>query len=311
MDNTHQKKMTLGILILGVIILALYLFPSKLITKSKSSPDSSSLLASQILSINNTENPNEDPDGDGIPNWQEKILGTDPHVKNERSKENFQISSEDQKRISDPNNLTVALAKNNLSVASYAQSLGSTTDINYEGLSDDVLRTTAAAFSFKTYTEADLINKVAPTQASRRVFGNAIALSTSNLLKKYLNTDEILGLNDLTDHLQGTDNIKNLQAKTLAVRAFVNELLAMPVPSDAVSYQLGYINAIERYAETLEGFLTVNDDPLKAGLLLRGYKDIVQSQYKFLADFESYFKKNNLIFSKKESGYIFTHGFSK
>ncbi len=310
MDSLHQKKMTLGVLTLSVIILTLYLFPSKLITKGNSVTDSSTLLASQILTINNMENPNEDPDGDGIPNWQEKILGTDPHVKNDKSKEIYQISSEERKRISDPNNLTVTLAKNNLTVANYAKSISSSSEISYEGLSDDVLRATAASFSFKSYTESDIKNKIKATQTSRRTYGNAIASSTAHMLKTYLEVDDNAGMKDLVNNLPGTDNVKKLREKALSTREFIQKLLLMPVPADAITYHLGYINAISRYAETLEGFLTVEEDPLKAALLLRGYKDITQSQFKFLSDFETYFSNNNLIFSIKESGYVFTAGFN-
>lgn len=318
MDHDLQKKIIVSTSLIFLFALGMYtLYFSNDAKKAEDTPNSPKLLASQILTISNMKTPEGDSNTDGIPNWQENILGTDSGITKEditamQNASTSDISSKDKERLTDSNNITTALVKNNLAVASYARSVSSSTDIDYSGLSEDVLAQTLSTFSFKTYSEKDLTKIIeTPYQTDRKKYGNELAQKTAEAIKLYIQIDEKLALKDLVDGKQDTDNIKNLKKKIAGITAFRDNLLSMSVPKDALSYHLGYVNAVERYLEVLTAFYGVNDDPLKAALMLRGYKDIVQSQLKFLSDFEDYFSKNNLIFNKNEYGYMFTVGIKR
>lgn len=319
MHTNLQKKIltsTALIFLFGVGLYTLYSGDKKVSseTKGKGEPK---LLASQILTISNIQNPSEDGNNNGTPNWQESILGKDLTLQDVKNlpaldSSSTDISSEAMERLTDSKNLTTALVKNNLVVASYAKNISSSTDIDYSGLSDDVLAQTLSSYSFKTYTVSDLknINKT-PYQIDRKKYGNELAQKTSNVIKNYVLINEQLALKDLSNGKTDTKNVADLKKKIVGVTQFKDELLLMKVPSDAVTYHLGYINAVERYLEVLMAFYGVSEDPLKAALMLRGYKDIVQSQFKFLQDFEEYFSKNNLVFTRNDYGYMFTVGVGK
>ncbi len=271
-------------------------------------------LEAQILTVSEKLPPNEDTDGDGTPNWQETILGTNPEVK-DKPLTGGTLSSEDTtKRLADSGNMTVALAKNNATLSSYLNTLApeDKANIDQRGLAEDTLTATASTFSFKTYSESNLKHiLIVPTQADRKVYGNTLAKKTAEMLSAYVSTNDILALKDITDGKEATPNVTKLMKKASATEAFRDFLLTMPVPKDATKTHLIYVGAVSAYAEVMNGFLAEKEDPLKAGLFLRGYKGIVTNMFTTFAGFESYFSDAHLVFTSKEPGYVFTVGFTK
>ena len=308
-----KKKLSVGAGVAALMFVA-YLLSTKLETTKVSSKAQNTELsiAAKILDSTSKLPPAESAAGDGIPNWQKVIRGIDPSTKAEQI-QNVSVSSSDLKRLQDDNNMTVALAKNNATLSGYLTSLSvnDKANIDQNGLSEDALKATAASFSFKTYTSSDLKNKVAPTQATRKAFGNNLAKITSDTIVKYIKTNDIVSFQDIVDNKGSSQNALDLKKKLDGMTAFRNSLLSMPVPSDAISYHLTYVNAVEQYVELLQAFIGEKDDPLKAGAFLRGYKPIVQGMFTTFEKYSDYFTANNLVFTSKDYGYVFTVGIIK
>lgn len=314
--NTLVKQRLVLLVVSVLVIFGLYFVSTKVAKTSilgSKSEATKPTLAAQILTVSEKLPPNEDSDGDGIPNWQETILGTNPEIK-DKPLASQPLSANDTKRLGDTGNMTVALAKNNATLSSYLNTLApeDKANIDQKGLAEDTLTSTASTFSFKTYTESDLKHILpSPTQANRKEYGNTLAKKTADMLASYIDTNDLLALKDITDKKSGSDSVVKLSKKALATEGFRDFLLSMPVPADATKTHLIYIDAVSAYAEVMQGFLNEKEDPLKAGLFLRGYKNIVTTMFMAFGDFEQYFNQSHLVFTSKEPGYIFTVGFSK
>ncbi len=309
MNQSLQKRIGVSLLILASIaVLSIASFGTK---KEKTNTQGvRGDVAAQILSLEKDLPPREDTDGDGTLNWQEIIRGTDPNKKDDKLVAG-EVSSNDLKRLSDENNMTVALAKNNATLSAYLNTLENKGDVDQKGLAEDSLIATAATFSFKRYEEKDLNNKIDATQIKRKDYGNTLAKMTAEKVAVYSQINDLLALKDIVNEISNPPSVFLLKEKVKTLTLFRAELLSMPVPKDAVTYHLTYVNALSTYVEVLEGFLNQKGDPLKAGLFLRGYKTILENLFITFDDIKLYFSQNNLTFGAKEPGYVFTVGLFK
>ncbi len=311
-NQSLQKRIGISILILvAILVLAFASFGTKNKERgSLSGKGESGDVAAQILSIEEKLPPSEDTDGDGSLNWQETIRGTDPNKKDENIPTQT-ISSNDLKRLSDESNMTVALAKNNATLSAYLNTLENKADVDQKGLAEDILISTAASFSFKRYEESDLTNKIEPTQTKRKEYGNSLAKATAEMAAVYSQFNDLSALKDIVNEVPNSPSVFFLKKKIEAVEVFKKTLLTMPVPKDVVPLHLSFVNAVSSYGEVLNGFLNQKEDPLKAGLFLRGYKDITENLFINFDAISPYFSGNNLTFSAKDPGYVFTVGVFK
>ena len=211
-------------------------------------------VAAQILSLEEKLPPGKDTDGDGALNWQETIRGTDPNKKDEEVPTQT-ISSDDLRRLSDESNMTVALAKNNATLSAYLNTLENKADVDQKGLAEDVLISTASSFSFKRYEESALTNKIDPTQAKRKEYGNTLAKITAEMAAVYSQFNDLSALKDIVNEVPNPPSVFFLRKKIEAVETFRKTLLTMPVPKDAIPLHLSYVNAVSSYEEVLKGFL--------------------------------------------------------
>ncbi len=313
---TIEIKQRLVLLVVAILVILGLYFVSTKVSKTtilgNSSKTTKPTLAAQILTVSEKLPPGEDSDGDGIPNWQETILGSDP-LKKDKPLQAQPLSAGETKRLADSGNMTVALAKNNATLSSYLNTLApeDKANIDQKGLAEDALTSTASTFSFKTYTGSDLKNVLSsPTQVNRKTYGNTLAKKTAEMISAYVDTNDILALKDIADGKGTTVNVTKLIKKAAATDAFRDFLLSVPVPADAAERHLAYVDAVSAYGEVMNGFLGEKNDPLKAGLFLRGYKGIVANMFTTFGGFESYFSDVHLIFTSKEPGYVFTVGFT-
>ncbi len=268
-------------------------------------------VAAQILSIEEKLPPSEDTDGDGALNWQETVRGTDPNKKDQEAFVPETISNNDLKRLNDENNMTVALAKNNATLSAYLNTLENKADVDQKSLAEDSLVATAASFSFKLYKEGDLTNKINPTQAKRKEYGNSLAKITAEMAAVYSQINDLQALKDIVNENPNAPSVLLLKKKIDAVEAFRKTLLTMPVPRDVSTLHLSYVNSVSAYEEVLKGFLYQKEDPFKAGLFLRGYKGITENLFISFDAISPYFTSNNLTFVAKDPGYVFTVGVFK
>lgn len=82
-------------------------------------------------------------------------------------------------------------------------------------------------------------------------------------------------------------------------------LLSMAVPRSAAASHLAAINATEGYRNLLYSFSQVNEDPMRALIATKGSIDVFAKMIALPKDFALYFDSKNVVFTPKESGYLF------
>jgi hypothetical protein len=312
-----ETKQKLGLVVFAVLAIALLygisVNFSKLSLFGTAQKKVKPSLEAQILTVSQKLPPSGDSDGDGITNWQETILGTNPEQKDKPLSVET-LSSGDVKRLSDSNNMTVALAKNNAALSGYLNTLDpeNKANVDEKGLAEDILKATAATFAFKTYKEKDLTHIISlPTQVDRKTYGNTLAEKTAYMITSFGSVGDLRALKDIVEEKGVTENVATLTKKVSATNTFLTFLLTQPVPKDVVKRHLAYVNAVSTYNEITQAFLNEKEDPLRTSLVLKVYKESVQNMFTTFEEVGPYFTDNHLVFTSKDPGYVFTVGLTK
>ncbi len=318
-----RLKITVGALF---TIVALAFIPAQWLNWSKDSyqkplNETSTFAVKTLISDTNA-----DPDGDGIPNWQEALLGTDPNSPTtngipDRTKIDpttstkdtsntptlYSFSKEEQKNlaeINDPNNITGQVAKNQVGLATYLSKDGTVSSDDATAVGENIYTEASKLAEAKVYTESDIIFAKTETFASIKTYGNTIATLYLDTMKKVALPDDLV---ILSAYLNDKDpkKLALFAAKLEVVTKARDTLLAMAVPKSSSAIHLSAINATEGYRNLLYSFSQVNDDPMRALISAKGSIDIFAKIITLPKEFASYFDSKNVVFTPKESGYLF------
>ena len=153
---------------------------------------------------------------------------------------------------------------------SYAQmqAQGTYTEAEGEQLAQDIAPLVRAEVSYQTYSEADI--KTEPDTSSTRVlsYRSDLRVALAPLLKNTEPEYEIFAY-----YAQTKDKmyLTKLASVVQNYRAAIAASAKVTVPEDAVSYQVGILNAMEEFAATLDAMGAHADDPFASVALLRTY----------------------------------------
>lgn len=86
--------------------------------------------------------------------------------------------------------------------------------------------------------------------------------------------------------------------------SIAEKLITMQVPVSLAAEHLTIANAFYLSSKDFEMISQQTNDPVKALLGLRQYKESVERQQRMFTDIASYFKRNGIIFSDTEPGYF-------
>lgn len=314
MNPDVKKRIFTSLILVGVLVL-LTIIPVSWgnVSKGNTNNITSSPLLDGLAEATAKLPPNEDTDGDGVPNWEENLRGTDPTKKDSpktTGSTTVPLDKETLALLNDPNNLTVELAKNNLTVISYLANNKDTPTSDFGSISNGVLSQTASAFTFTKHTLSEIKVVASPTNKDIKNFGDTLATTTTTFLIKYLNTSDIDDLQTITkgDPVSAQKAKKHLDTKVHDLDVLISKVLSLPLAADGAVTQLTFVNAVAEYRDILASFSNVKTDPLRASLALASYKESLQSILTLYKGYEVYFKHHNIIFLPKDYGYVFTAG---
>ncbi|PIR83025.1 hypothetical protein COU19_02570 [Candidatus Kaiserbacteria bacterium CG10_big_fil_rev_8_21_14_0_10_56_12] len=278
-----------------------------------------------------------DSDGDGLPDWEEALYGTNPQVV-----DTFHLGMTDSQAVAkglivpkavtatlasttpkgnvvstDPalppapaeGTLTAGFAENFFSL--YLAALRASGDGN---LSDTDLQNIA------TQALADLAQSVVLTpdykslrnlhtegsgpDALRRFAAAADAVFIAN--KNTATKSEIYYLQALVEQ-KGDDAAAKLLAISKLYRTTAAGLAVLPVPAELAPDYLQLINAMARLSNLTEDFTRVDTDPLTTMLALQQYPQTVLNMGKALIQIGNVYKTEEVTFSADEPGAMFAN----
>ncbi len=161
-------------------------------------------------------------------------------------------------------------------VDSYAslQQAGTYTPDEGERIATDIAASLSAHVSYTKYA-ADDITTASDTSYDRMLaYRGDMQIALGPLLK---NTEYELSI--FARYIE-TGNMKDLTRLKNAAQNYrdaIANAAKVPVPTDAVSYHVGILNALSEFAATLEGLARSADDPFAGAALLRSYNTAEQN----------------------------------
>jgi len=219
------------------------------------------------------------------------------------------IDTETISQLNDEENLTASFSKNLYVASAYLKENNITDEDSKQNVINQLIEQEAAKIVPTVYSYKDINVAQTESKTSIKTYGNTVAsLFSATLTEKSL-ADDISALKDFLKTKSG-DSITPIKRDHDRVSAMLQKLLKVSVPPSAVVYHLSAINKISEYNDTLSNVSKMETDPLRANLALKKYTDVVFSTTGVYQNLSDYFNIKNIVFSSKESGYMFTVGYT-
>lgn len=252
----------------------------------------------------------EDINSDGKIGWNEIVEST---LKNSTTSLS-QINQRpvDQKiidELNDPNNLTSSFSKNVFLATAYLRERGITDEATKQEAVNYLIAQEASKITFTSYSLNDIKVAKSESKDSVKVYGNNIAPIIKNLISTKIITDDLTGLSSFIttgDEKELLPLINNRKR----VDGLIQKLLIIEVPSSAISYHLLTLNRLASYSDLLDNLSRSSSDPVRGTLMIDKYQDIILLVIRIPNQFYDYFNMQNIVFTSKDSGYLFTSGFN-
>jgi len=308
MDDSRQMTTKKALLVVGVVVFLIattFVVPAKYVGLTKSNR--------QPIILRNQDELRAlsgDKDNNNIADWRDIALaGIGTTTQAEVKK--VPVDPVIKKRLDDPNNLTASFSKNLYMASAYTQSKGEQlSPQQQEDLVSSMMQKEKTKIVTKTYVIADLRVNKEETDATKKVYGNALG----NLLKKAENYK--LAADDLKI-MQAYSTSKNaslLEAfvvKRNNIDTLITSMLSLSVPYSAVPYHILALNRVSAYKTTIDNLSKAESDPIRSAVAVDSYYDVTQSMLNALSAMREYFMLSKITFTSNEPGYLFTSGYTK
>ena len=278
-----------------------------------------------------------DSDGDGLPDWEEALYGTDA-----RNQDSFHLGMTDSEAvakglivpkaiadvpttssipagrvITDPSlpsapaegTLTAAFAKNFFTL--YINAVQQTPDGN---LSQADMQSVASAAlaelaqsvtlapDFKSMQSLTVTGSGPEAMKAFAVSAEAVFLANKGTAT---NTETVYLQKAIEDN--DTTALPQIASIAKVYRSVATGLAVLPVPAELANDGLALINAMARMSEITEDFTRVNDDPIATMLALQQYPQAVQNLGNTFIRIGNIYKTAGVSFQKGEPGASFVN----
>jgi hypothetical protein len=248
----------------------------------------------------------EDSDNNGIPDWKDlvsKEVGTNNTTTDVNTEKTNAL-------INDPNNITASLAKNIATISAYTVSKGITDDASQNALTKQAVLDEVKKLAPKVYTLSNITTDKKETTASLKGYGNALGVIAKKATHDNFGQGDVSLLSSYMD-TKDIANLQKLQDKVVQVNEVIASLYAMHIPLSAAYYHIMLLNRIEEYKTILEAMSKADIDPVRSLIALQMYEKTSNNMLGTVYQYSIYFNNQNIAFTPKESGYIFTAGYTK
>ena len=243
---------------------------------------------------------NQDTDGDGIPDWEEKLLGTDPSQKNEYPKTPPPDIAEKEEPI--PDTATTRFMQSVM--GPYITKTLNGTPLDEAGkqkLIDDAIAGASRYTVDKLFTAKDLFVSASETDASIKTYGNLLGSALNK--NPGTNENEMFILKRALDS-ENEEELALLDPKIHAYRKTLDEMRAIPVPPSLKEEHLSLLNKILTVHNTIVTMRRAFEDPLPALMRSQEYFTHVEHLSQALSQITARLKDKNISYTKDENGFL-------
>lgn len=262
-----------------------------------------------------------DADGDGLLDWEETLIGTDPakvDSDGDGTSDGDEVIAKRNPLIPGPSDLV-----SDASVEAFARNAGTETK------APGTLTDQAAKDLFGTYMaykqsgtmdkehQAQLVAtlvdsakkevftvKYGPTDlsiikddsdADRRAYYAKIQGILKNAYESNDNSEpELVTIGRAIDS-GNPEDMRKVELMVAMYKKLSSDLAAIRVPASAAQVHLNFLNVTYSFATTLDGLRTLRADPLLATIVVANYKTVEKQFLAATTDFGAYFKTNKII----------------
>lgn len=319
--NTRSRTIALSLVVAVVLVVGAFYFSGHTLSFSTAVNAEST---QELLKAYSTK----DSDGDGLPDWEETLYGTDPN--NARSV---------RASITDSQAVAQGLVTPQYAAAPAPTSAGSPKTLDVPGASAAPGSVTDqfSQLFFSTYmnqrgatpptadeTQSFVQNAVAQLEASR-VRAAAYTTSDTNVkgqgvssLKAYasgmdkafadnavhLPFDELTYFSDAVEKNDSTA-LSHVQEIGTAYTKTASEAVKVPVPEEAAAAHLAVVNAMAQLGNTIDDMASVNQDPIRAMLGLQSYPADAEQFATALQAMNAVFVADGVTLTETDPGHAF------
>ncbi len=212
-------------------------------------------------------------------------------------------------QLNDEENLTASFSKSLYLASAYLKENGVTDEESKQDVVNQLIEQEASKIIPTVYTYKDISVAKAESKDSIKAYGNSVAFILSNIITEASLNADIKALHDYTK-TQDPATIAPITKDYTKVSDIVQKLLKIPVPASATVYHLSSLNQITAYRDMLGNMSKMATDPMRANIALKNYTDTVISTISVYKNLSDYFDTKNIVFNSKESGYVFTVGYT-
>jgi hypothetical protein len=249
----------------------------------------------------------EDSDKNNSPDWRDMAiasLGTTTKKVMSEAKVNPKI----EKTLTDPNNLTASFSKNMYTASAYLQKNGGVSKAEQEQLINSIIAQEAEKITVTKYTPADLVIAKTDTSEDKRKYGNAMGAFMQKATTYKMGSGDVELIEGYMVNKDPT-LVNAFVVKRGRLDEIIKDLLKTPVPYSVIPQHLVMLNAISEYRTILDSFAKIETDPIRTTISFNNYLPAVKAFLNTLTGLALYFKGEGILFTEKESGYIFTRGY--
>ncbi len=252
-----------GAVLVGVSLVAIALFFD---SKKSVALEGSAAIVIVATTPKNIQK-NQDADDDGIPDWEEKLLGTDPSQKNEYPKTPPPDIAKKEEPI--PDTATTRFMQSVMGPF-ITKSLNGTPldEAGKQKLIDDAVAGASRYTKDKLFTEKDLFVSASETDASIKTYGNLLGSAFNK--NSGTTENEMLILKRALDS-GNEEELKVLDQKIQAYKEALDELRATPVPPSFRREHLVLLNKTLTLHNTIVTMRGAFIDPLPALIRSKEY----------------------------------------
>jgi len=273
----------------------------------------------------NEEN-EKDSDGDGLKDWEEVLLNTNPYNKDSDG-DGIEDNEDEDSRNSSA--ITVAVLQNSSDNSQASEELTRTDlfaqeffakymtekvlgdgEIN-ENAVDRIINSTLGVMTgeieYKKYNNSDLrVTNDSSTSAIRR-YGSEMGL----LMKELKGDSPQDPLTVFQEAVTGSDEAtETLTTFVKKYEVFITKSILVTVPVSASEIHLSVVNAMSKLSKTIEKLSVIKEDPVESMIGVDAYPSVAGEWVIAFIDAQEYFKTNNISYNKDEDGRLFAQLFS-
>lgn len=239
----------------------------------------------------------KDSNGNGIPDWQEKLWGLDPNVATTNGVSNKVIIEQKRKALQGENsassenlNETDILARQLYGLTTAVSQSGSITSNGFASIGADLGKTIDLKEPKNKYSIND-IPSVKTTSASLKAYFNNV----SNIVATY--DDDVEEISLIISALENEDfsKLNELSQKAIEYKALGKKLKDIKTPIGVASYHLSIVNGLYGMGESFEYISELENNGINALAGISIYKNYALSMDQALINMHDYLLQYGII----------------